>query len=70
MLTAKRTPCKLIGEDGNVFNLIGLAARALRKADRDDAAKEMTTRAMAAKAYHHSLNIIQEYVYDPTFGQP
>ena len=62
----QRTPCKLVGEDGNVFTLIGRARLALRKANRHADAEEMAKRVMAAKAYHHALAVIQEYVYDPT----
>jgi hypothetical protein len=53
---------KLIGEDGNVFNLIGLATRALKSAGQPADAKEMTTRCFAAQSYDEALAIISEYV--------
>lgn len=53
---------KLIGAGGNVFNLIGLAARALKQAGLRDEAKEMTARCMAAHSYDEALAIIAEYV--------
>ncbi len=53
---------QLIGADGNVFNLIGLAARALKEEGQLDEAKEMTTRCFAAQSYDEALSIIAEYV--------
>ena len=52
---------KLIGADGNVFNLIGIAARALREAGQRDAAATMTARCFAAHSYDEALAIIAEY---------
>ena len=54
--------CKLIGEDGNVFNLIGLASRALKKAGLPEQAKELTSKCFGAGSYDEALNIIMEYV--------
>lgn len=54
--------CKLIGEDGNIFNLIGVAASALRKAGLADKATEMSTKVMQSKSYEEALSIIMEYV--------
>ena len=54
--------CKLIGEDGNIFNLIGIAARALRKAGLADKTIEMSTRVMQSKSYEEALSVIMEYV--------
>ena len=53
---------KLIGEDGNAFNLIGLVNRALRKGPGEDAAKEFTTSAMSCGSYDELLSLIQETV--------
>ena len=52
----------LIGADGNVFNLIGLAANALKLAGQREPAKEMTARCFAAHSYEDALAIIAEYV--------
>jgi hypothetical protein len=54
--------CKLIGENGNVFNLIGIARRALTRAGLEEKAKEMSARCMDSGSYDEALNIIQEYV--------
>lgn len=52
---------KLIGEDGNVFNLIGLASKALKRAGQPEPAAELTKRAFASGSYDEVLNLIQEY---------
>ncbi len=54
--------CKLIGEDGNIFNLIGIAARSLRKAGLADKATEMSEKVMQSKSYTEALSVIMEYV--------
>ena len=54
--------CPLIGADGNVFNLIGLASRTLKKHGLGDQAKEMSSRVFACGSYGEALNIIGEYV--------
>jgi hypothetical protein len=45
---------RLIGADSNVFNLIGIAARALKAAGLRDQAREMTERCFAAHSYEGS----------------
>ncbi|HET9849870.1 MAG TPA: hypothetical protein VFR68_15135 [Candidatus Dormibacteraeota bacterium] len=45
-----------------MFNLIGIAARALREAGQRDAAATMTARCFAAHSYEEALEIIAEYV--------
>jgi hypothetical protein len=54
--------CKLIGEDGNIFNLIGVAARSLRHAGLADKATEMSQKVMQSQSYTEALSIIMEYV--------
>lgn len=55
--------CELIGQDGNIFNLIGIAQRTLRENGMADEAKELFTRINAeAHDYDHALRIIGEYV--------
>jgi len=52
----------LLGQNGNVFNLIGIAARTLRQHGLADQAKEMTERAFASGSYDQALGVITEYV--------
>lgn len=59
----KKPRCKLIGEDGNIFNLMGIASRTLRRAGMSDKASEMTKKITTeAKDYYHAIRIIMEYV--------
>ena len=54
--------CKLTGADGNIFNLMGLARKALREAGQRELGEEMTNRVYGAKSYDQALQIIMEYV--------
>ena len=54
--------CKLIGEDGNIFNLMARAARTLRENDLSEEAKEMRERITSSGSYDEALCIIGEYV--------
>lgn len=58
----ERPRCRLIGEDGNVFNVIGLVSRALKQADRGDEAKRFTQEAFGARSYDEVLALVQQYV--------
>ena len=61
--TNKNKPdCKLIGEDGNIFNLMARAARTLRENDLPEEAKEMRERVTSSGSYDEALCIIGEYV--------
>jgi hypothetical protein len=57
-----RPKVKLVGENGNIFNLIGLASKALKEAKQEDKAKEMSKKCFRAKDYDEALRIIMEYV--------
>lgn len=54
--------CKLIGEDGNIFNLMAIASRTLKKAELNKEAEEMKERIRNSKSYIQALAIISEYV--------
>ena len=56
--------CKLIGENGNIFNLIGIASRTLKENGLPDQAEEMGKRIIGGEAgsYDEALSIIMEYV--------
>ena len=58
----KKPKAKLIGADGNVFNLIGIASRSLKRAGQNDKATEMSKRVMSSGSYDEALSIIMEYV--------
>jgi len=54
--------CKLIGEDGNIFNLMGIASRTLKRNGQPEQATEMCSRVMASGSYENALCVIGEYV--------
>ena len=55
--------CPLIGQDGNIFNLMGIASRTLQKNGLSEQATEMCSRIQeTAGSYYEALNIIGEYV--------
>ncbi len=58
----KKPNCALIGKDGNIFNLMALASRTLRRNGMSDQASEMCGRIQSSHSYHEALNIIGEYV--------
>lgn len=55
-------PCRLIGEDGNIFNLVGLAIRALKRGGRTDLVEPLQQEVFASKSYEEALARIMEYV--------
>ena len=58
----KKPDCELIGKDGNIFNLVGIAARTLNRNGMSDEAKKMSSRVFASGDYNEALCIIGEYV--------
>lgn len=52
----------LVGQDGNIFAVIGVARKALLTAGRNDEAKTMTERTFQAQSYHEALAVVLEYV--------
>ena len=54
--------CKLIGENGNIFNLLGIASRTLKEAGLEDGADEMASRVYKSQSYLEAIAIISEYV--------
>jgi hypothetical protein len=53
---------QLVGQDGNVFAILGRASQALKCAGQHEQAKEMFERVMSCGNYYEALNIISEYV--------
>ena len=54
--------CKLIGEDGNIFNLMARAIKTLRENNLPEEAKEMRERITSSGSFDEALCIIGEYV--------
>lgn len=53
---------KLIGEDGNIFSILGRVSRTLKEDGKEEQAKEVSERVMASSSYGKALQIIMEYV--------
>lgn len=61
--TKQKPDCELIGKDGNIYNLIGLATITLQENGMAEQADEMWERIKdSAGSYYDALNIIMEYV--------
>lgn len=54
--------CKLIGEDGNIFNLVSIVRRTLLNNGLEQQAEEVVKRVMSSNSYPQALNILSEYV--------
>lgn len=58
----KRPKMKLVGQDGNIFAILGRASRLLKENGQPQQAKEMSSRVYQPGDYYKALNIISEYV--------
>ena len=62
-MSEKHKPkCALIGEDGNIFNLMGIASRTLKRNGMQEEAKEMCDKITNSESYDQALAIISDYV--------
>lgn len=61
---SEKPECELIGQNGNIFNLMGIASRTLIRNGMREQAKEMCERITGGhcESYHEALSIIGEYV--------
>ena len=63
LVKVMKPKCKLIGEDGNVFNLMGIVSKTLKEAGEPEKADKMIRRiTKTAKSYDDALAILMEYV--------
>ena len=53
---------KLIGENGNVFNLIGIVSMELKSNGMRNEAEEFKAKAFQCKSYDEVLRLIMDYV--------
>jgi hypothetical protein len=58
----QKPDCPLIGQDGNIFNLMGIASRTLKDNGLKAEAAEMRNRITSSGSYDKALAIIGEYV--------
>lgn len=61
MASVKPT-AKLLGADSNIFNLMGIASRALKNAGLKDEATKMIHEVTSCGSYEEALATIMEYV--------
>lgn len=61
-MSNKKPNCPLIGQDGNIFNLMAIASRTLREHDMAEQATEMCERIRNCGNYYSALGVIGEYV--------
>jgi len=53
---------QLVGQNGNVFNLLGICTKALKRADQDEEAGKLQSRVLSSGSYDEALAIMLEYV--------
>ncbi len=59
---AIKPDCPLAGQDGNIYNLLGIAGRALRECGQMEQDEKMKERVYSSGSYREALSIIGEYV--------
>ena len=62
MNESKRPKCPIIGADGNIFNIMGLASKTLKRSNMAEEANEMYRRVTSSGSYEEALGIIIEYI--------
>ena len=63
-----RFEMELVGNDGNIFGILGRASRLLKQNGLASESKEMFDRAISFHSYDEALNIISEYVQTELSG--
>ena len=54
--------CPMIGTDGNIFSLVGIAAKTLKDNGSSALAHEMIARVYDSGSYDEAISVIDEYV--------
>ena len=62
MAKKEKPMCPIIGANGNIFNILGIASVTLKRNGMADEAKEMYSRVTSSGSYEEALGIIMEYV--------
>ena len=62
--------CPLIGQNGNIYNLVGIAAKTLKRNGLSAEATKMSTRVFSSGSYDEALGIIGEYVNITSVDEP
>ena len=53
---------RLVGQDGNVFNLLGIVSKALKKAGHRESVSEIQNQVFGAQSYDEALSIMRSFV--------
>lgn len=53
---------QLVGQDGNVFNLMGIVANALRENGFGDEVDSFVSEVTSSKSYHEALAVMMRWV--------
>ena len=61
-MLSRKPECKLIGENGNIFNLLAITRRTLLINNMYNESIEVVSRVTSSKSYDEALRIIGEYV--------
>ena len=61
-MLSRKPECKLIGEDGNIFNLLAIVRRTLLINNMYNESVEVVRRVTSSKSYDEAVRIIGEYV--------
>lgn len=51
----------LAGQNGNIFNLLSIATKALKENNQRKQAKELQEKLFSANSYHEAIQLIGEY---------
>lgn len=54
--------CPLIGQNGNIYNLVGIASETLKCNGLKEQASEMTKKVFQSHSYEEALSVISQYV--------
>ncbi len=57
-----KPPCQLLGQDKNIFHLLGIAVRTLERHHLHEKAKEMKSLVFKAESFEDALAIMDDYV--------
>jgi len=57
----EKPKAKVLGQDGNVFNLIAICSTSLKRAGQNEQAEQMRKRVFASNSYDEALCIMSDY---------
>ena len=69
-IALEKPDCPLIGQNGNIFNLAGIASLTLKERGMGKQAEEMLRQVLGSGSYEEALYIIGEYVHITSVEEP